>query len=120
MISTTFGNVDEALLRQMAAEIREEIPEAEVRLFGSWARGNTRPESDIDLLITANDGWLVQHNRFKTLGRLWRKLSHHRIPVDLLLYSQSQGEERRHWLSHVIARAYREGRVLHGVEPRLK
>jgi predicted nucleotidyltransferase len=114
MISTSLGSVDEALLRQMAAEIREEIPEAEVRLFGSWARGDARPDSDIDLLITVNDGWLAQHNRFETLGLLWRKLSHHRISVDLLLYSQSQVEERRHWLSHVIARAYREGRVLHG------
>jgi hypothetical protein len=38
-----------------------------------------------------------------------------RIPVDLLLYSQSQVDERRNWISHVIARAYREGRVLHGI-----
>jgi Predicted nucleotidyltransferases len=98
----------------MAAEIKQEIPGAEVRLFGSHARGEAGPESDLDLLITANDGWLAQHSRFETLGRLWRKLAHHRILIDLLLYSRSQVEERRHWLSHVIARAYREGRVLHG------
>ncbi|MFM7674557.1 MAG: nucleotidyltransferase domain-containing protein [Synechococcus sp.] len=114
MTTTPRATVSEAQLQQMAAEIRQEIPEAEVRLFGSYARGEARPESDIDLLITANDSWLAQHSRFNTLGRLWRKLAHHRIPVDLLLYSQSQVEERRHWLSHVIARAYREGRVLHG------
>jgi uncharacterized protein len=118
--ATTQALVSEAQLQQMAAEILQEIPGAEVRLFGSHARGEARADSDIDLLITANDGWLAQHNRFETLGRLWRKLSHHRIPVDLLLYSQSQVEERRHWLSHVIARAFREGRVLHGEEPRLK
>lgn len=106
--------ITEAQLQQMAAEILQEIPGAEVRLFGSHARGEARPDSDIDLLITANDGWLAQHNRFETLGRLWRKLAHHRIPVDLLLYSQSQVDERRNWISHVIARAYREGRVLHG------
>ena len=77
--------LSEAQLQQMAAEIRQEIPGAEVRLFGSHARGEARADSDIDLLITANDGWLAQHNRFEILGRLWRKLSHHRIPVDLLL-----------------------------------
>ncbi|MFN5696857.1 MAG: nucleotidyltransferase domain-containing protein, partial [Cyanobacteriota bacterium] len=33
----------------MAAEIRKEIPEAEVRLFGSHARGEARSDSDIDL-----------------------------------------------------------------------
>jgi predicted nucleotidyltransferase len=114
MTTTPSATVSEVLLQQMAAEIRQEIPGAEVRLFGSHALGEARPDSDIDLLITADDGWLEQHNRFETLGRLWRRLAHHRIPVDLLLYSRSQAEERRHWLSHVIARAYREGRVLHG------
>jgi predicted nucleotidyltransferase len=39
----------------MAAEIRNEIPEAEVRLFGSWARGQARSGSDVDLLITMSD-----------------------------------------------------------------
>jgi predicted nucleotidyltransferase len=114
MTTTPASFISESQLQQMAAEIHQEIPGAEVRLFGSHARGEAKADSDIDLMITANDGWLAQHNRFETLGRLWRKLSHHRIPVDLLLYSQSQVEERRHWLSHVIARAYREGRVLHG------
>lgn len=106
--------ISELQLQQMAAEIRDEIPGAEVRLFGSHARGEARLDSDVDLLITASDSWLSQHNRFDTLGKLWRRLSHHRIPVDLLLYSQSQVAEKRNWLSHVIARAYREGRVLHG------
>ncbi len=114
MTTTPSAAISEALLQQMAAEIQREIPGAEVLLFGSHARGEAGPESDLDLLITANDGWLAQHSRFETLGRLWRKLAHHRIPIDLLLYSRSQVEERRHWLSHVIARAYREGRVLHG------
>ena len=114
MTTTPSFAVSERQLQQMAAEILQEIPGAEVRLFGSHARGEARPDSDIDLLITAKDGWLAQHTRFYILGRLWRKLAHHRIPVDLLLYSQSQVDERRHWLSHVIARAYREGRVLNG------
>jgi len=106
--------ISELQLQTMAAEIQDEIPGAEVRLFGSHARGEARSDSDLDLLITASDSWLRQHNRFDTLGKLWRRLSHHRIPVDLLLYSQSQVAERKHWLSHVIARAYQEGRVLHG------
>lgn len=106
--------ISEAQLQQMAAEIHQVIPGAEVRLFGSHARGIARPDSDIDLLITASDSWLALHNRFDTLGRLWRTLAHHRILVDLLLYSRSQVEERRHWQSHVIARAHREGRVLYG------
>ena len=55
MTTTPSSAIGEALLLQMAAEIREEIPEAEVRLFGSHARGDARPDSDIDLLITVTD-----------------------------------------------------------------
>jgi predicted nucleotidyltransferase len=104
----------EEQLRAMAAAIRAEIPEAEVRLFGSRARGEARPDSDVDLLITAPDAWLARQDRFALLGRLWRKLAHHLVPVDLLLYSRSQVEERRGWRDHVITRAFREGRLLDG------
>jgi predicted nucleotidyltransferase len=104
--------IGEAELRAMAAAIRAEIPGAEVRLFGSRARGEARPDSDVDLLITAPDAWLAEHDRWGVLGRLWRRLADHRIPVDLLLYSCSQVEERSGWRDHVIARAFREGRVL--------
>ena len=114
MTTTPRGTVNQGLLRQMAAEIREEIPDAEVRLFGSHARGDAKPSSDVDLMIIVTDEWYDQHNWFETLGLLWRKLAHHRVPIDLLLYPRSKVEERRHWLSHVIALAHREGRVLDG------
>jgi predicted nucleotidyltransferase len=112
--ATPKATISEAQLQQMAAEILQEIPEAEVRLFGSHARGQGRSDSDVDLMIIVTDAWYAQHNWFETLGLLWRKLAHHRVPIDLLLYPRSQVEERRHWLSHVIALAHREGRVLDG------
>lgn len=101
-------------LAAMAREIQAVIPGAEVRLFGSWARGTARPDSDIDLLITVTDDWLAGHDRRQVLGSIWRKLAHHRVAVDLLLYSQSQVAEKRNLRSHVIGHAYREGRFLDG------
>jgi predicted nucleotidyltransferase len=55
-------------LASMAAAIHQLIPAAEVRLFGSRAQGKARPDSDVDLLITAPDAWLAQHDRFALLG----------------------------------------------------
>ena len=112
--ATPKASVSEAQLQQMANEILQEIPGAEVRLFGSHARGEPRPDSDVDLMIIVTDEWYAQHNWFQVLGLLWRRLAHHRVPIDLLLYPRSKVEERRHWLSHVIALAHREGRVLDG------
>lgn len=104
----------EERLPAMAAVIHRVIPGSEVRLFGSRARGPVGPDSDIDLLITAPDSWLEKHHRFEVLNALWDQLSQADMSLDLLLYSQSECEARRHWRSHVIGRAYREGQLLHG------
>lgn len=103
----------EQRLPAMAALIHQAIPGSEVRLFGSRARGQAGPDSDIDLLITAPDSWLESHHRFEVLNALWDQLAQADVSLDLLLYSQSECEARCHWRSHVIGRAYREGKLLH-------
>ncbi len=40
-----------SLLTTCAAAIRQVVPEAEVVLYGSVARGEETPESDVDLLV---------------------------------------------------------------------
>jgi predicted nucleotidyltransferase len=114
MTTTPLESVNKALLRQMAARIREEIPGAEVRLFGSHAQGQARPDSDIDLLITVTDDWLSQHNRFEVLDRLRWRLSQPLRPVDLLLFSRSQVEQRQGLHSSVVHQAYTHGLRLDG------
>lgn len=101
-------------LEEMAAVIHGVIPGSEVRLFGSRARGTAGPESDIDLLITAPDAWLEGRNRFEVLNELWGLLARADVSLDLLLYSERECEERRQWRTHVIGRAFREGRLLDG------
>lgn len=106
--------IGEEQLLAMAAAIRAEIPDAEVRLFGSRARGEARPDSDVDLLITAPDAWLAQQDRWALLDRLRWQLSGPELPVDLMLLSQSQVRERLPLGSSVVAQAYREGVRLDG------
>ena len=124
--------VDEPLLRTITAEIQAEIqaaiqaaiqaeiqaaiPGADVRLFGSRARGTARPDSDLDLLVTVPDAWLASHSRFEETDALGWKLAHHRLPIELLLFSASEVEERRQGQTNVIAEAFRYGRRLEPVE----
>ena len=106
--------IGEPELRAMAAAIRAEIPGAEVRLFGSRARGDARPDSDVDLLITAPDAWLAGQDRWGVLDRLRWQLSGPDLPVDLLLFSQSQAGHRQDLRSDVVYCAYQEGVRLDG------
>jgi predicted nucleotidyltransferase len=114
MTTPPSATITEARLQQMAAEIRQEIPGAEVRLFGSHASGQGRPDSDVDLLITVSDQWLAQHDRWAVIDRLRWQLSQPTCPVDLLLYSQSQVEQRRQLRSNVVNQAYEQGVRLDG------
>jgi tRNA nucleotidyltransferase (CCA-adding enzyme) len=77
----------------VASGIVAAIPEAQVRLFGSRARGTDRPDSDVDLLITVPDAWLERHDRVRVLGDLWRRCS----------------SQRQQYRSAVTTRAYEEG-----------
>ena len=65
-----------------SAAIRRLIPTAEVRLFGSRARGEAGPDSDVDLLITAPDAWLASRDRFALLADLWGAVAQPDLSVD--------------------------------------
>lgn len=113
-VSTTTSSPIDPRISTVAAGIAAAIPEAQVRLFGSRAKGTARPDSDVDLLITVPDLWITSHDRIRVLGALWRQCSSHRLPLDLLLYSESEVLERRQYRSAVTTRAYAEGILLHG------
>ena len=114
MTTVPAGSISLDQLRGMAAQSCAEIPGAEVRLFGSRARGASRPDADVDLLITVSDDWIAQHDRWDVLDALRWRLSEPHRPVDLLLYSQSQVQQHRLLQSHVVHQAYAEGLRLDG------
>lgn len=105
---------EERLIREMVEVIvREADPEA-VILFGSHARGEGRPDSDVDLLIVERAPFSPQHSRRQETARLYLALRKLAVPKDLLLYSRDEFERFKDSPHHVIGRAKREGQVLHG------
>ena len=107
-------NNEVILLHQMVETIvREAAPEA-IILFGSRARSDARPDSDVDLLVVESEPFSPQRSRRKEAARLYMALRGLAVSKDILLYSR---DEFDHWKSspnHAAGRAHREGRVLHG------
>jgi predicted nucleotidyltransferase len=101
-------------LASMAAEILQLVPAAEVRLFGSRARGEARPDFDVDLLITAPDAWLATRDRFALLADLWGAVAQPDLSVDRVLHSHSEAARRAQEPGSLVHEALRDGVLLHG------
>jgi predicted nucleotidyltransferase len=95
--------IDEAGRRLAAA-----APGARVILFGSHARGEAGPDSDVDLLVVeprVDDG-------FAEIVRLQRVLAPLRLPADVVVLSEEHVRDWGDVENTMLRDALREGRVL--------
>ena len=107
------SEIEQNLLRDIVDIIIREADPEQIILFGSRARGDACPDSDVDLLIIESEPFTAQRSRRKEAGRLWLALANIDVSKDLLLYSRDEVEARKYSMNHVIGRAIREGKVLH-------
>lgn len=113
MTRVYFSN-EEALLHQMVETIVREVSPEAIILFGSRARGDARADSDVDLLIVETEPFSPQRSRRKEAARLYMALRGLAISKDILLYSRDEFEHWKNSMNHVVGRAFREGKILHG------
>jgi uncharacterized protein len=95
--------IDEGARRIAAA-----APGARVILFGSHARGEAGPDSDVDLLVIVPR---VEDHHGEVV-RLQRLLAPLRLPADVIVVSEAHVEEWGDLPSTMLHEALREGRVL--------
>lgn len=78
-------------------------------LFGSFARGDYTEGSDLDFLVILPK----VSNRHAEMVRLRWALSSLQVPMDILVYSTQEVEERGHLIGSVLYEALDEGKVLY-------
>ena len=102
-------------LKEVLETILREVDAEQVYLFGSEARGDAKPGSDIDVLIVENDSDKAGEDQLHRIGRLYRALAARNIgrPFDILLYTSDEFNRWRGSLNHIIGKCSREGRLLY-------
>lgn len=102
--------VPEATIREAVRLLREAAPQAtRIVLFGSHARGEAGPSSDVDFLVVER-GTI---DRRAEMVRLRRALRGLRIPVDVLVVTEDDVADWGHLPGTALYPALKEGKVLH-------
>lgn len=107
------ATVSDETLTEIVQTIVEEIDPEQIYLFGSRARGDERPDSDVDLLIVDRKPFGPEHSRFREINQIYQALSSFRVPKDIVLYSSDEFAKWRTSINHVIGKCFREGKLLY-------
>lgn len=107
MTDKDFNNQIDRMVRVIVKEYRPE----KIILFGSAARGEIGPDSDVDLFVVKND-MKSRHQRSVDVRKILRDTAY-TFPLDVLVYTQKELEYRL-WLGDFfVKRVMEEGRILY-------
>jgi predicted nucleotidyltransferase len=95
-------------LHKIIRRIVEVAQPEKIILFGSAARGEMGPHSDVDLLVIKSDA-----HRLELTGQIYRHMHGVGAAVDIIVVTPEDVERYRHSHALVIAPALREGKVVY-------
>ena len=107
--------VSEHLMREIVARIVRIAHPQRIILFGSRARGDARPDSDVDLLVITDS----KEPRYRRAVPLYGVLSDILVPMDIMVYSPEEVQEWSGVPQAFVTTAVREGKVLYEDSSRL-
>jgi predicted nucleotidyltransferase len=102
--------VDDTLISEAGRRLAAAAPDAQVILFGSHARGEANPHSDVDFLVVQPE----VANEAEESVRLHRTLRDLRLPADVIVVSREYADRWGEVRGGVVHVALSQGRVLAG------
>jgi len=99
----------EEAIQEMARRIAEEFRPDRIILFGSHARGDATPDSDVDLLVIMRS--VESHRQLRIAMR--RAVNGLGVSKDILVLSTDEFETKRSIPGTIAYPAAQEGRVLY-------
>lgn len=107
-MTTTATDMD-AVIQEMVRRIVEVVHPDKIILFGSHARGQAGPDSDVDLLVVAPS----DEDRAHRLLPVYRALREVGVSKDVVWWTEEEIAEWANVGPHFINRVLREGKLLY-------
>ena len=100
--------ISEPLLAEIVRRVVEAVAPEKIILFGSAARGEMGPDSDVDLLVIKSG----VHRR-ETARTITRGLIGIPVPIDIIVARPEDIERHRETIGLIYRPALREGRTIY-------
>lgn len=97
------------IISDIVKRISKDCAPEKIVLFGSHAKGTSRLDSDIDLLVIKNSN-LRRDERDKEIRKSLRDI---KFPLDIFVYTPQEVAEYAHLKGSFISAIFKEGRVLY-------
>jgi predicted nucleotidyltransferase len=105
-VTVTSEHIDELVRR-----IVETVHPLRIILFGSAARGDVGPHSDLDVMVIMPDGTHRRH----TAQDIYVSLIGIGVPVDVVVATPRDLEKHKNTIGYIYRTVLREGRELYAV-----
>jgi predicted nucleotidyltransferase len=99
------------ILDLIKATVKSQIPDAEIRLFGSQARGDSDRNSDYDILVITETTF-TPGEKIPLKTSIRRELLKSGIRTDILIQSKKDIAVKRKLPGHIIRNIFRETMLL--------
>ena len=112
------ATADAELIRSLGDAIGRALVARCVILFGSRARGDHRPDSDVDLAVIAPQDKLdaqQRHDLGERAHSTAAEVANGRFRrIDVIIWTESEFRTQKRSINHVAGRTWREGKILYG------
>jgi predicted nucleotidyltransferase len=102
--------LDAKVLREIVRRVVDSARPEKIILFGSAARGEMGPDSDVDLLVVKRG----KFNRWRLTTAIYRRLRGKAAPVDVVVVTPQEVARYADSPYLVIQPALQEGKVVYG------
>jgi uncharacterized protein len=90
------------LIRGFVAKLRQEIPITEIILFGSYAQGNPKEFSDIDLALISD--WFKDRSKIENMQYLSKIAATYNTMIEALPFTEEEYKnlDKRSFLASIV------------------